>query len=63
MKLYPFKKGESGHEDGGFTEEEVKSGAMWLRCDVKCSECGLEQSAGVAGGIDGRCVRCGGKVY
>ncbi len=62
MKLYPHPKSEH-HPDGGFTEQEVKKGHMWLRADVTCTECGKEQSAANAGSVtNGRCIGCGGRT-
>lgn len=61
MKIYPKSNGTE--EDSGFTAEEIRRGIHWLYADVKCKDCGKEQSLAMAGSIDnGVCIRCGGKT-
>ena len=62
MKLYPHPKSRN-RPDGGFTADEIKRGVWALNVDVKCTECGKEQSAAMAGStVDGQCIRCGGRT-
>lgn len=55
MKIYPPKE--------GFTAEDINKGIHWLYTDVKCQDCGKEQSLAMTGSIDnGKCIKCGGKT-
>ena len=58
MKIYP--KPNVPEEHAGFTAEEIRKGHHWLHADVKCVECGKEQSLVQVGGIGGKCIKCGG---
>lgn len=48
-------------ERNGMTIKDMDNGHWSLYCDVKCEDCGKEQSLAAAGGINGKCIRCGGK--
>lgn len=61
MKLYP--KPNVPEDQAGLTAEEIRRGLHWLQVDVKCEDCGKEQSVAAAGSTDrGRCVKCGGRT-
>jgi hypothetical protein len=58
LKIYP-----KPNSDEGFTRDEIIRGEIFLYADVKCTECGKEQSLAMAGSIDnGKCIRCGGRT-
>lgn len=62
MRIYPYSISET-HPDGGFTAEEIRAGAHWLRTDVTCEACGKQHSLAMAGSTDnGKCVACGGRT-
>lgn len=58
MKIYP----DPNNPHRGFTEQEIRSGHIWLYADVKCEECGKEQSLASVGGHGGKCIKCGGRT-
>lgn len=62
MKLYPPPK-TIFNPDRSLSSEDITSGRWALYADVKCTECGKEQSVASAGSTDnGRCIRCGGRT-